>query len=135
MSLVTFLRVYSNLQEVSFLSWQNTYPNLKTTFHIKLKFFLWNKLLENLLLAKYLISVAAPLKVINERKKLLLLQNCGIKKTLKKLFKTKKYRVHLGRSFIMHVHLFEKLAFLTHWYVHIRVRKKYVTFSENFPYD
>ena len=56
-----FLRVHSNLKEVSYLSWQNTYPNLKTTSHIKLKFFLWTKLIENLLLAKYLISVAAPL--------------------------------------------------------------------------
>ena len=37
------------------------YPNLKTTCHIKLKFFLWTKLIENLLLAKYLISVATPL--------------------------------------------------------------------------
>ena len=55
LSLVTFLRVYSNSKEVSYLSWQNVYPNLKTTSHIKLKFFLWRKLLENLLLAKYLI--------------------------------------------------------------------------------
>ena len=62
LSLATFLRVHSNSKEVSYLSWQNTYPNLKTTCHIKLKFFLWTKLLENLLLAKYLISVAAPLK-------------------------------------------------------------------------
>ena len=41
------------------------YPNLKTTCLIKLKFFLWIKLLENLLIAKYLISVAAPL-IINK---------------------------------------------------------------------
>ena len=41
--------------------WQNTYPNFKTTCHIKLKFFLWTKLLENLPLSKYLVSVAAPL--------------------------------------------------------------------------
>ena len=61
MSLATFLRVHSNSVEVSFLSWQNTYPNLKTAGHIKLKIFLWTKLQENLLLAKYLISVAAPL--------------------------------------------------------------------------
>ena len=57
--LVTFLRVHSNSKEVSYLSWQNTHPNLKITCHIKLKFFLWIKLLENLLLGKYLISVAA----------------------------------------------------------------------------
>ena len=61
LSLATFLRVHSNSEEVSYLSWQNTYPNLKTTCHIKLKFFLWTKLLENLLLAKYVISAAAPL--------------------------------------------------------------------------
>ena len=59
--LATFLRVHSNSKEVSYLFWQNTYHNLKTICHIKLKFFLWTKLLENLLLAKYLTSVAAPL--------------------------------------------------------------------------
>ena len=48
LSLVTFLRVHSNSNKVSYLSLQNTYPNLKTTCHIKLKFFLWTKLLENL---------------------------------------------------------------------------------------
>ena len=57
LSLVTFLRVHSNSKGVSYLSWQNTYPKLKTTCYIKLKFFYWTKLLENLLLAKYLISV------------------------------------------------------------------------------
>ena len=56
--LMTFLRVHSNSKEVSYFSWQNTYPNLKTTRHIKLKKILWSKLLENLLLAK---SVAVPL--------------------------------------------------------------------------
>ena len=61
-SLVTFLQVHSNSKEVSYLSWQNTYLNLKTTCHIKLKFFLWTKLLGNLLHAKYLISVAVLLK-------------------------------------------------------------------------
>ena len=66
LSLATFLRVHSNSKEVSYLSWQNTYPNLKTTCHIKLKFFLWTKLLENLLHAKYLISVAAPLTGSNK---------------------------------------------------------------------
>ena len=62
LSLATFLRVHSDLKEVSYLSCQDTYPNLKTTRHIKLKNFLWTKLVENLLLAKYLISVTAPLK-------------------------------------------------------------------------
>ena len=37
---------------------QNRYPNTKTTSHIKLRFFLWTKLLENLLLAVNLTSVA-----------------------------------------------------------------------------
>ena len=46
LSLVTFLRVYSNSKEISYLPWQNTYPNLKTTCHIKLKFFLQTKLRE-----------------------------------------------------------------------------------------
>ena len=62
--LTTFLQVYSNSKEVSYLSWQNTYPNLKTTSHIKLNFFLWTKLLKNVLLAKDLISVTAPLKLV-----------------------------------------------------------------------
>ena len=65
LSLTTFLRVHWNSKEVSYLSWQNTYPNLKTTCHIKLKFFLWTKLLENLLVAKYLITVTAPLSNSN----------------------------------------------------------------------
>ena len=65
LSLTTFLRVHSNSKEVSYLSWLNAYPNSKTTCHIKLKFFLWAKLLENLLLAKYLISVTAPLIMLN----------------------------------------------------------------------
>ena len=48
-SLATFLRVHSNSEEISYLSWQNTYPKSKTTSHIQLKCFLWTKLLENLL--------------------------------------------------------------------------------------
>ena len=59
LSLVTFLRVHSNSEEVSYLSWQSTYPNLKTTRHIKLKCFLWTKLLENLILSKYFICRCA----------------------------------------------------------------------------
>ena len=39
------------------------YCNFKTTCHINLKFLLWTKLLENLLLTKYLISLAAPLLI------------------------------------------------------------------------
>ena len=63
LSLATFLRVHSNSKEVSYLYWQNRYPNLKTTCHIELKVFLWTKPLESLLLAKYLISVAANLMI------------------------------------------------------------------------
>ena len=50
-----------------FIQTQKKYPtfldklNLKTTCHVKLKCFLWAKLLKNLFLAKYLISVTAPL--------------------------------------------------------------------------
>ena len=62
LSLANFLRVHSNSEEVSSLSWQKSYPNLKITCHIKLNFLLWTKLLENLTLAKYLISVAVPLR-------------------------------------------------------------------------
>ena len=57
----TFLQFHSNSKEASYLYWQNTYPIFKTTCHIKLVF-LWTKLLEILLLAKYLISVAAFLR-------------------------------------------------------------------------
>ena len=53
LSLATFLWVYLNSKEVSYLSWQKMYPNLKTICHIKVKLFLWTKLLESLLLAKY----------------------------------------------------------------------------------
>ena len=57
LSLATFLRIHSNL---------------KSTCHIKLKIFLWTKLLENLLHAEYLTSVAATLDlnyiIINQRK-------------------------------------------------------------------
>ena len=48
LSLATFLRVHSNSKEVSYC-------------HIKLKFSLWTKFLESLLLTKYLISTAATL--------------------------------------------------------------------------
>ena len=61
LSHATFLRVHWNSEEVSYTSWQNTYPNLSFTCHIKVKFFLWPKLLENLLLAKYLIPTTASL--------------------------------------------------------------------------
>ena len=65
MSLTAFLRVHSNSKEVSYLSWQNMYPNLKATCHVTLKFFLWTELLEKILLAKYLKSVAAPLNRVD----------------------------------------------------------------------
>ena len=57
-SLATFARVYSNSKEVSYLPWRRKYPNLKTTFHLQPKFFLWVKFLKNLLLAKYLTTVS-----------------------------------------------------------------------------
>ena len=59
--LTTFLRVHSNSKETSYLSWQNKYPNLKTTCHIKANIFLWPKLPKNLLLAKCFRSVTAAL--------------------------------------------------------------------------
>ena len=68
LSLTTFLQVHSNWKEVSYLSWQNTYRNLKTTWHIKVKFYLWTKLVENLLHPKYLISVTAPLNKTKDNK-------------------------------------------------------------------
>ena len=52
---------YSN--EVSYLPWQNSYPNLKTACHIKQTFFLWVKILEKWLLEKYLLSVTAILNI------------------------------------------------------------------------
>ena len=59
------LRLFSefiqNSEMVSYFSWKNTYSNLKTTCHIKLKYFLWTKPLQNLSLAKYLMLVTATL--------------------------------------------------------------------------
>ena len=57
------------------------YPNLETAFHIKLKFFLWTKLPESLLLAKYLISVAAIL-TFSWGELQMLLRCCLIHKTI-----------------------------------------------------
>ena len=51
-------------KEVSYLPWQNMCSNLKIPCHIKQKSFLWTKLLDKLLLAKYLISVAATVPTI-----------------------------------------------------------------------
>ena len=61
--LATLLRVHSNSEEVSYFPWKNMHSTLKSTCHIKLKIFFWTKLLENLLLAKYLITVAGPLNI------------------------------------------------------------------------
>ena len=66
---LTFLQVHSSSKEVSYLSWQNRYPNLKINYCTKLKFSLWTKLLENLLLAKYFIYVAAALNNIELKSK------------------------------------------------------------------
>ena len=57
--------VHSNSKEVSYFSSQSKCPNLKNTCRIKPKFFLWAKLLENLFLTKYLISVTATLSLKN----------------------------------------------------------------------
>ena len=65
-------------KKVSYLSWQNTYPNMKTTSRVKLKFFLWTKFLKNLLLAKYLISVAAPLSILPNIEILSYTMNCKV---------------------------------------------------------
>ena len=54
------LQVYSNINEVPYLPWQSKYPKMKNTCHNKPKLFLWTKL-AILLLAKYLVSVAATL--------------------------------------------------------------------------
>ena len=62
--LATFCQVHSNSKEVSYLPWQNKYPNLKTTCHIKSKFSLWTKLPKSLLLIKYLISVTTTLRTL-----------------------------------------------------------------------
>ena len=64
LSFGTLHRVNSNTREV-FTSWLNKYSKLKTSCHMKPKYFLWTKLLENLLLAKYFTFVAATLKEIS----------------------------------------------------------------------
>ena len=64
LSFATFRRVRSNSKGVFYFSWQNKYSNLKATGHIKPKCFFWTKLLDKVLLTKYLISVASTLKGI-----------------------------------------------------------------------
>ena len=59
--LLRLLSKFIKTQKSYPISWQNKSPNLKTTCHMKLNFFLWTKLLENLHFAKYLISVTATL--------------------------------------------------------------------------
>ena len=54
-----FSRTSFNSKKASYLNWKNKYPNLKSTCQIKPKFFLWIKLLQNQLIAKYLIYVPA----------------------------------------------------------------------------
>ena len=62
------------------------YPNLKITCHNRLNFYLWTKLFDNLLLARYIISVVGPLILIKTRKKYLSrnsffwLENCNVTK-------------------------------------------------------
>ena len=50
-----------------YLSYCEEMHILKTTCHIKLRFFLWTKLQEKLLLVKYLIFVAATLILLKKR--------------------------------------------------------------------
>ena len=50
------------------LPWQNKYSSLKNNCHIKPKLFLWIKLLENLHLTIYLISVAETSKLSRQTK-------------------------------------------------------------------
>ena len=57
----------SNSKEVSYFFWQNKYSYSKSTCNIKPKFFFENKLFENLLLAKYLMSVTAALKWVSSK--------------------------------------------------------------------
>ena len=57
-----FFRSSVKLKKLSFLSWQNTYPNLKTTYHIKLKLFLWTKLLELTYLSFFHMKFPARVK-------------------------------------------------------------------------
>ena len=56
-----FLPSSFKLKRVILLPWQNNYSNLKVTCHSKPNKFLRTKLLNNLLLAKYLIFVAVAL--------------------------------------------------------------------------
>ena len=58
-----FCRVHSISKEASYLPLDNKYYVLKTTCRIKLKFFLWTKLLKKWLPLKYIRSVATTLKV------------------------------------------------------------------------
>ena len=60
-NLQTLLPVHSNSKEVSNLSWQKTYPNLKTTCHIKLQFLVNVTPTELTLYSLYLMSVPVPL--------------------------------------------------------------------------
>ena len=64
LSVATFIQVHSNIKEVSYIPWQNNYPNLKTTCHIKPKFFLCPRLLKKFLLAKYFIPVTMAISKI-----------------------------------------------------------------------
>ena len=59
-----FLRVHANSKEISYLSWQNRYPNLKTASHMKLNIFLWTKLLKYLLVVKSVTATLSHLEGI-----------------------------------------------------------------------
>ena len=119
--LLAFLRVHSNSKEASYLSWQNKHPNFKTTCHIKLKFFLWTKLLENVLLAKHLISVAVALIAAS---------SCINRNILPKFlawirFFPLVFRIHLS-SLIKKPRFFIMIYLLLIKTLSIQIKKKYI---------
>ena len=75
------------LKELPHLLWQNKYSNLKTTCHVNPKWSLWAKFLENSLLMKYLVSVAAALNIAISQKE----NSRGEKNRLPWLFLPLKY--------------------------------------------
>lgn len=59
-----FTFICAQLKEASYSPWPNKYSNVRAACHIKPKFFLWNNLLENVLIAEYLISVVVTLSAV-----------------------------------------------------------------------
>ena len=114
--LAIFLRVHSNSKEVTYFPWQNTYPNLKTTCQIKLKFFLWTELLENLLHAFNYSSILSGTKWLNS---MLRLMSCN----LMSISATSRW--NLGTS-IFNCNTLNKLlakAFVDVWFINNLIEK------------